>query len=67
MKKIIELIKDTVSNVIARIALSLVYFVVILPTKVVMIIVKRDRLKLHLKSNSYWQEYKEKNNYELPY
>ncbi len=67
MKKFIESIKDAISNAIARIALSLVYFFVILPTKIVMIIVRRDRLKLHFKSNSYWQEYKENNNYELPY
>ena len=67
MKKFIESIKDAISNAIARISLSLVYFFVILPTKIVMITVRRDRLKIRKNSNSYWQEYKENNNYELPY
>ena len=67
MKKVIFAIRDFISNLIARIALFLVFIFVIIPTKFVMVLCRRDRLSLNKQSDSYWINSKEENNYELQY
>ncbi len=67
MKKVIFAIRDFISNLIARIALFLVFIFVIIPTKFVMVLCRRDRLRLNKQSDSYWINSKEENNYELQY
>ena len=67
MKKVIHSITDFISNLIARIALFIVFVFVIIPTKFFMVLCKRDRLKLNTDNSSYWIDSKEENDYELQY
>ncbi len=67
MKKIINSVTDFISNLIAKIALFIVYVFVIIPTKFLMFLCRRDRLKLNSENSSYWVDSKEENDYELQY
>ena len=56
-------VQKKVAAVITKIVLFLEYFIVIMPTALLMKITRRDRLLLRkTKSASYWKDYTNKNN-----
>lgn len=72
MKKVFLKIKkfsEFINNKIAQIALFFVYVFAIIPTKILNLIFKRDRLRLKKQNKkSYWIKVEEKeNNWDLQY
>lgn len=63
IKKIIQFITDK----IARAILFLIFIFAIIPTKILMILAKRDRLRLRENKNSYWLEASNDNDFEVQY
>lgn len=63
IKKIIQFITDK----IARAILFLIFIFAIIPTKILMILAKRDRLRLRENKDSYWLEASNDNDFEVQY
>ncbi len=54
-----------IGHYLSLIALSIVYYLALLPTAILMKLIKRDRLKLNKQNtSSYWKDLKLENNYE---
>ena len=54
-----------IGHILSLIALSIVYYIAVVPTAILMKLFKRDRLKLNkTDTNSYWKDLKLEKNYE---
>ena len=66
MEKIKKIIQFTTDK-IARAILFLIFIFAIIPTKILMVLAKRDRLRLKENKNSYWLEANNDNDFEVQY
>ncbi|MBR2068708.1 MAG: hypothetical protein IJ877_02990 [Candidatus Gastranaerophilales bacterium] len=69
-KPLREFVKNIFQYIFEKLAiviLFIVFYIGVIPTKLLMAMFKRDRLRLKENKNSYWLEAKNDHDYELQY